>query len=456
VKKFSFHSLTLILVFVAKIAPAAPPNILVFLADDVGWSDFGCYGNDAIHTPNIDSLAQNGLRFTKAFLTSPQCSPTRISVLAGKYPHATGAEDLHMPLPEGEKLVPTYLKQAGYFTGHMRKTHYGPNGEKQFDWYSKDKLDFPGFLDKAGERPFFMWVGFRDAHRGYEDGAFDPPHDPAQVKVPPYLRDTPETRKDLAMYYDEIARLDSDIGTMVAELEKRGELENTLIVYFNDNGAPFPRAKGTLYDSGMRTALIAQWPAKIEAGGVQNTLASVIDLAPTFLEAAGVAVPEEMQGRSMLPVLLDASQKGREQVFAERNWHNGDEHMRCVRTQFYKLIHNNYTHLPHGTPSDLSASPSWAALAELRGTGQLSRAQEMLFDQPRPEWELYDTEADPWETNNLAYNPDYREVFLEMSAELFQWQEETGDFPPTSRTRPDNVDRYTGEKFTKEVAPQVP
>ena len=180
----------------------AAPNVLIFVADDVGWRDFGFMGNDAIETPNLDRLAAGGLLFTHAFLTTPQCSPTRISVLTGKYPHATGAEDLHMPLPAGERLLPSYLKAGGYFTGHMRKTHYGAEGNAQFDWYDEDLAKFPEFLTASGDQPFFMWVGFRDAHRGYEPGAFDPPHDPAKVRVPPYLSDDDGTRQVLARYYD--------------------------------------------------------------------------------------------------------------------------------------------------------------------------------------------------------------------------------------------------------------
>ena len=136
-------------------ATAAPPNIIVFLADDVDWKDFGCYGNDAIRTPNIDALAKRGLKFENAFLTVAQCSPTRISILTGRYPHATGAEDLHMPLPEGMKIIPTHLKEAGYFSGHMKKTHYGKFGSQQFDWYDKGLTRFGDFLDATEENPFF-------------------------------------------------------------------------------------------------------------------------------------------------------------------------------------------------------------------------------------------------------------------------------------------------------------
>ena len=239
----------------------APPNIVVFLADDVSLGDFGCYGNAGIRTPNIDALAKAGMRCRNAFLTTSSCSPTRISVLTGKYPHATGAEDLHMPLPDDQTFVSTRLhEQKGYVTGHMLKTHYGPNGNKQFQWYGKNVEEFPAFLDQAEGKPFFLWVGFHDAHRPYKKGAVEPPHNPSDVTVPPFLADTPETRADLALYYDEISRMDGHIGQMVAELKRRNLFDKTLIVFFADNGMPFPRAKGTLYDSGIATPLIVTWP----------------------------------------------------------------------------------------------------------------------------------------------------------------------------------------------------
>lgn len=210
---------------------AERPNILVFITDDVGWKDFGCYGNDVIRTPNIDKLAAQGLLFENAFLTIAQCSPSRISMMTGRYPHATGAEDLHMPLPEGTKMIPAHLSEAGYFTGGMKKMHFGPAGEAQFDWYNGGLTRLDDFLDKAEENPFFMWVGFSDAHRPYSDGAFDPPQDPKTVKVPPYLVDAPETRKDLSDYYDEISRLDSVIGEHLAILKKRKLLKNTFVMF---------------------------------------------------------------------------------------------------------------------------------------------------------------------------------------------------------------------------------
>lgn len=403
------------------VCAAERPNIVVFVADDVDWKDFGCYGNDAIRTPTIDSLAESGLLCRNAFLTTSSCSPTRISVLTGKYPHATGAEDLHMPLPDDQVFVSTHLKRAGYFTGHMLKTHYGPNGNRQFDWYGRSVDEFPAFLNQRGDRPFFLWVGFREAHRPYQEGAVDPPHDPAAVHVPPYLADTPETRRDLALYYDEVARMDGHIAEMLAELDRRGLRQNTLVVFFADNGRPFPRAKGTLYDAGIGTPLVFAWPGTIEAGSVHEGLASVIDLAPTFLAAAGLETPGDMQGRSMLPILKDPALPGQQHVFSERNWHNCDQHMRSVRTRRYKLIRNAYLDVPYGNPSDVSRNPSWDSLQALKAAGKLTPGQLRLFEVPRPRLELYDLEKDPWEFDNLADDSRYASVRNELEAELERW-----------------------------------
>jgi arylsulfatase A-like enzyme len=428
------------------------PNILVLVGDDAGWRDFGCYGNKTIRTPNIDRLAQSGMLAENAFLTTPQCSPSRISILTGKYPHATGAEDLHTPMPADKIIAPTYLKKSGYFTGHTRKTHYGPNAEQQFEWYSEKLDDFALFLKSCGDRPFFFWVGFTDPHRPYSSDTLGASHKPEEVEVPPHLADTPETRGDLALYYDKISRLDGDVGRFIATLEQHGRRENTLIIFLSDNGAPFPREKGTLYDAGIKTPLIFSWPAVIASGRRYKGLLSVIDLAPTFLDLAGMKTPANMHGKSLSGVLKNPAIAGRTHVFSERNWHNCDEHIRSVRTLRHKLIRNAYTELPHGSPADITGSPSWQSLRELKNQNKLAPAQSLLFQAPRPEIELYDLEKDPWELDNIAGAPENAGLVLEFTKVLDRWIEETGDFPP-ARRRDDNTDRITGVKFTQEIPP---
>lgn len=428
------------------------PNMIVFVADDAGWRDSGAYGNEVIQTPNIDQLAHGGLQFDNAFLTTAQCSPSRISILSGLYPHATGAEDLHMPLPEGTRILPGYLGDEGYFTGHMRKTHYGPHANAQFDWYSEDlSADFPSFLDEAGSDPFFLWVGFQDPHRPYGDAP--KVHDPADVKVPPYLVDSKETRQDLARYYDEISRMDGQIGQFMEIIEERGQRENTMVIFLSDNGAPFPRAKGTVYDAGVKTPLIVNWPGKVKPGSRYKGLTSVIDLAPTLLDVAGTVVPDHMQGKSIEPVFYVQTTPGREFVFSERNWHDSDEHIRSLRTERFKLIRNAYTELPHGTPADIGGSPSFRALIRHKKKGALTHAQSRLFQVPRPRIELYDLEKDPWEVNNVAANSAYWQKARELAQRLDEWIHETGDFPPYKRIRDDHTDRMTGVWFSKEIPP---
>lgn len=431
-----------------------PPNILVLIADDANWSDFGVYGNEAIRTPNIDRLAEGGLLVKRAFLTTSQCSPSRISMLTGKYPHSTGAEDLHMPLPEGSVILPGLLQRRGYFTGSMKKQHYGGQvAERQFQWYGeRTSADFPAFLDAAGDRPFFLWVGFTDPHRPFPAlGDVEPPHDPAEVKVPPYLADTPAARADLARYYDAIARMDTRIGEFMTGLERRGALDNTLIIFLSDNGMPFPRAKATAYDEGIRTPLIFSWPAVIEPGTTYDGMVSTLDLAPTLLELAGAVPTEEMQGESFAPMLRDQTIPGRTYVFAERNWHDTDEHIRAVRTDRYKLILNAYTELPLGVTADLGESPSFRSLAERRRLGTLTPAQAAIFEAPRPRIELYDLHKDPWEIDNIAATDAHWERARDLAAVLSSWMEETGDFPPTMRVRDDHTDRLTGVWFSDRI-----
>jgi N-sulfoglucosamine sulfohydrolase len=433
------------------------PNIVVLVADDLGWRDTGIYGNRFVRTPNIDRLARSGLRIKWAFGTSPQCSPSRISILTGKYSHATLTEDLHTPLPDGERILPSYLQAQGYFTGMMAKTHIGPNGERQFQWYSPDTDQaLAAFLDSAGTRPFFLWVGFHDPHRPYRSGAIAHPHSPARVSVAPYLADTPETRADLALYYDAIARMDGQIGNMMAELARRKLGPKTLVVFVSDNGPPFPREKGTLYDAGTRTPLIFSWPGVIHPGSMYDRgLVSTVDLAPTLLEIAGAGTPAAMQGRSFRPMLTaPQSFSGRDSLFSERNWHDCDEHQRAVRTAGFKLIRTDaYTELPLCITADIGASPSFLALRARAKTGRLTAAQQRLFEVPRARLELYDLAADPWELHNVADEPRYSRQVRDLAAILQDWMEHSQDFPAAYRVRDDNTDRITGVPFSSKIPP---
>lgn len=433
------------------------PNVLVFIADDVGM-DFGCYGNPAIKTPHIDRLASEGIRFKNAYLTAPQSSPSRTSMMTGMFAHTIGTEDLHTPLAEGIRMIPSYFSEAGYYTGCMLKTHWGPEGNKQFDrMLAGDYLPNQGdltkeayesytrFLDDSGARPFFLWIGFKDAHRPYNRDVCPQENHPDEVIVPPFLVDGPDTRRDLADYYDEITRMDGDIGKMLSILEEKGKLDNTIILFLSDNGMPFPRSKGSLYDSGIQTPLIFSWKGNIPPGTVHdNGLVSTVDLAPTLLSLAGIAPPRDIYGKSFHELVLDPTQRGRDYIFSERNWHNTDEYTRSIRSEKYKLIYNAYYHLPAGTATDLSTSPSWYELKERQREGLLTEAQLQQFAAPRAMVELYDLENDPYELHNIADRQEHFAEAKKLARLLVKWQKETLDHPHWQRKRSDTNDRVTG------------
>jgi N-sulfoglucosamine sulfohydrolase len=433
--------------------PAARPNILVFVADDMAWDDSGAYGHPTIRTPTIDRLARDGLRFDRAFLTCSSCSPSRSSILTGRYPHSTGAEQLHWPLPADQVLVSKLLQQAGYYTAAIGKWHLGERVRDQFD------LTKPGvgqmlatLRDRPRDKPFFFWFAFTDPHRPYRPGAIPQPYRPEEVVVPPYLPDVPETRRDLALYYDAITRLDGVMGEVLAELDRQGAARDTLVLFLSDNGRPFPRCKTTVYDSGVRTPLIVRWPGRVRPGGTCGRLVSAVDIAPTIAAVAGLpagypAQPgrPSFQGKSFAALLTNpAGPAVRDYAFAEHNWHDYDAHERGVRSERFNYVRNSYPELPGTPPADAVSGITFQAMRKLRDAGRLTPAQRSVFVKPRPAEELYDVDADPHELTNLAGDPKYADVLKSMRSALDGWIKETHDGLPAERT-PDGFDRETGK-----------
>ena len=395
-------------------------------------------------------------------------------MLTGRYAHAVRAEDLHDPLPAWRlRRSPTFVGEAGYVTGLLLKSHLdghpahetpGTPAAGRFTLRgngpdSAAAAVFTQFLDEAAAlgadgraRPFFAWVGFRDPHRSY--GAAPRVTDPADVVVPPTLVDTPETRRDLADYLDEVARMDRQTGAMLAELDRRGLRERTLVLFVSDNGAPFPREKGTLYDAGVRTPLVASWPGRVPAGARTRALVSLIDLAPTILDVAGAEAPPDLPGRSLVPLLADPTAPGRDVVFFERNWHDADEHMRGVRSDRFALVVNAYTPLPHGTPSDVGRSPSFAALAGGAAHQPRSRPPRRCCSRRRAR-PSSSTTSTPTRTSsrNVAGDPAFADVADRLMEALNAWEAETDDFPSTARQRADITDRLTGVRLSRETPP---
>ena len=425
------------------------PNFIIFIADDQAWNDVGCYGHPSIRTPNIGKLAREGLKFEYAFLTCASCSPTRCSVITGRYPHSTGARELHQSLPANQIAFPGLLRQAGYYTASAGKWHLGKDAKKNFDTVTEGggPSGCEKWVDTLTNRPkdklFFLWFASVDPHRGYRLNTIDEPHKPEDVVVPPFLPDTPETRKDLAMYYDEITRMDGFIGQVLEELDKQHVTENTFVLFFSDNGRPFPRCKTTVYDSGVRTPLIVRWPRKAKAGTVCRSLVSVVDIAPTICELARVKRSSRFQGKSFVPLLTDPDASIRDYIFAEHNWHDYQAHERAVRSKQYLYIRNSFPELPGTPPADAVRSPTFRTMRKLRDEKKLPPHQMTCFVTPRPAEELYNVEKDLYSLNNLSYDPKYEDILKKMRNVFQDWGQETDDWIPRQPT-PDKYDRETG------------
>ncbi len=425
------------------------PNFIIFIADDAAWNDCGPYGNQQIKTPNINRLAEEGVVFNNAFLTTSSCSPSRCSILTGRYPHSTGAQELHMPLPADQLLFAGELQKAGYYTAVAGKYHIGPRREEFDTIYGGSPSGCEYWVEALQNRqknkPFFLWLASNDPHRQYFPNTIPEPHRPEDVIVPPYLPDNDSTRKDLALYYDEISRMDSYIGKVMAELKNQGLDENTFVLYMTDNGRPFPRAKTRLYDSGIKTPFIIRWPAKLQKGSAEALISS-LDIAPTICELAGAGLSETYQGISFVPVLNDYLAETRDYIAAEHNWHDYQSHERAVRNKRYLYIRNAFPQLNASPPADAVNSITYQKMIEMYKNNELTKYQLDCFKQPREPEELYDVLNDPFQFVNLAENPDYEYVLSEMRGLLETWKNEFNDSVPDNPT-PDKFDRWTGKRL---------
>lgn len=453
------------------------PNFVIIIADDMAWEDSSPYANFGVRTPNLARLANQGMRFDGAILTCSSCSPSRASIMTGRHPHNTDAEQLHWPLPRAQVTFVEKLKAAGYWTAAAGKWHLGPHVKDRFDVVAEagtagfqlagsgakmiDEHDesgcgnwLPALKSRPKDKPFFLWLASLDPHRDYKPDAIANPHKPSEVVVPPYLPDTPEVRRDLALYYDEISRLDEHIGKVLAELDAQDVASNTLVIFMADNGRPFPRCKTTVYDSGIKTPLIVRWPQRIKAATSCGSLISAIDIAPTLLELGAVAPPPGMQGRSFARLFSEPSAKIREHAFAEHNWHDYDAHKRAVRTERFKYIRNYDANLPNTPPADAVRSPTFQAMRKLRDTAQLAAAQMGCFVKPKPEEELYDLDNDPHELRNIVRDAEHSATLKALREELAKWQRETEDPMPGLRNA-DEFDRETGEPLPNRKRPRA-
>ena len=445
----------------------ALPNFVLIIADDMAWDDCSPYGHDSILTPNLQRLADEGMRFDRAFVTASSCSPSRASILTGRYPHQTDAEQLHWPVPAGQITFVEKLREKGYWAGAAGKWHLGDAMRERFDEirevnYGEAEGDersgcaewVPLLKDRPRDRPFLLWLAALDPHRPYESGIVPEPARPEEVRVPPYHPDTPAVRADYQAYYDEITRLDGFVGRVLDELEAQEEVENTVVLFISDNGRPFPRDKTTLYDSGIRTPFLLRWPAAVAPGSVCERLVSTVDIAKTFMRIGGIeTLGQTFEGRDFSPLLADPEKPIRGYIFAEKNWHDFEDHARAVRNERYKYIRNSYIDLPLTPPADALRSATHAELLRLQKRDRLTPVQEVCFVTPRPAEELYDTKLDPHELNNLARDERFEPVLEAMRAALEDWERKTKDRVPEVRTS-DEFDRTTGLPTEDRVTPR--
>ncbi len=431
------------------------PNILFAFADDWGYPDASVYGQAGLETPNFDRVARQGALFERAFVASPSCTPSRGAVLSGQHVWRLGpAANLWSTMPEDVPLYTDLLEQAGYHVGHTRKGwgpgRLKPGGRKQNPAGPKFK-NFSSFLDQRnGDQPFCFWFGSKDPHRPYsEDLRENMNIDPADVDVPPYFPDVSPVRRDLANYFAEVQRFDRDVGRLLNLLEKRDELQNTIVVVAGDHGMPFPRAKTHLYDSGSRVPLAVQWPSRMEAGQEITSLVNLADLAPTFLKAAGISPPEAMTGRSLWPLLTGDGSDHRhwDRVFLARERHvvaqeapeTGGYPMRAIRTGDYLYIRNlKPNRWPSGTPywKEAQADNAWLAdcdngptkfyLWANRNDSDVETYYDLAFTK-RPAVELYDLEKDPHQMHNVAGTSQYEEVQERLKKQLLDELKSTND-----------------------------
>jgi arylsulfatase A-like enzyme len=422
------------------------PNILFAFADDWG-THAGVYGTAGIETPHFDRLANEGVLFERAFAAVPSCTPSRGAVLTGQHPWRLGpGANLHSTLPAELPVYPHLLeKRADYFTGHTGKG-WGPGKLKAGGRTRRPTgakfANFSAFLkEKPADQPFCFWFGTSDPHRPYRDTLHKKfGIDPAEVHVPAELPDTSTTRRDIANYYAEAMRFDRDLGQLVEQLKQAGLFENTLIVVSGDHGWPFPRGKSNLYDAGCHVPLAVHWPAGINGGRRVKDFVNLVDLAPTFLRAAGVKPPQAMTGHSLMPILR-AKRGGRvtahrsHVILAKERHHgrcrpNGRGYpSRAIRTKHFLYIRNDRPHRwPAGSPwlsssqnifSDVDAGPTKQWMIEHANEKSVRARFAKAFGK-RPAEELYDLRDDPRQMENVANQSRYQAIQAHLAATLEQ------------------------------------
>ena len=451
--------LAIVVVFGSASARAAErPNVVWFIVDDMS-ANFSCYGEALIATPHVDRIARQGVLFKHAFVTAPVCSPCRSALITGMYQTSIGAHHHRsgrgvekIELPVGVVPIPVLLQRAGYYTcigdGLTKDdpAHRATLGKTDYNFqWDPAMYDGPDWSARRPGQPFFMQVQLAGGKlRGGTDESaqklsaratetFGRAVSAESVTLPPYYPRDPVLLRDWAAYLDAVRFTDAHVGRVLARLEAEGLLDQTLVIFMTDHGISHARGKQFLYNEGTHVPLVMRGPG-IKPGTVRDDLVEHIDLAAVTLAAAGVPIPDSMQARN----ILAADDQPRQSVFAARDRCDETvERLRSVRTERYLYIRNFHPQRPHLQPNGYKDGKSiLVALRALHDAGQASALTERLLFRPtRPAEELYDWRADPWQTRNLADEPEHRETLEALRARLERWMVETRDQGPESASR---------------------
>ncbi|MBL7114545.1 MAG: sulfatase [Kiritimatiellae bacterium] len=435
--KASALCVTVALVAHLSFADTSPkPNILLILADDLAWNDAGCYGNPEVRTPNIDKLSKQGLTFTQAFTATAMCAPTRQQLYTGVFPVRNGAYPNHSKVKKGTRSIVHHLQALGYRVGLKGKKHFGPAESFPFDkpksiteYMTKDNAPF--CLIFASHHPHPKWP----QPKGY---------DPNKITVPPFLVDNVETRQALCRYYTAVTAFDTEVGDYLDRLQKSGKADNTIVIVTSEQGPDFPGGKWTCYDYGLRTQFIVKWPDVISPDKETAAMIQYVDVAPTLIEIAG-GNPEDIDtglnggpnsgrgfdGRSFMSLLRGKATQHNNVVFGVHTTQGiiaGKPYpVRSIRDRRYKYIINL---MPEAMFQNIMTEKNYENIwnSWIRDAKTDKRAARLTKRyQHRPPEEFYDVDRDPFEQNNLADQPQYREQMNQMKEQLEAWMARQGD-----------------------------
>jgi uncharacterized sulfatase len=426
---------------------AAPPNVVIILADDCTYNDLPLYGGQNARTPNLDHLATQGLTFNRAYLAEAMCQPCRSELYTGRYPLSNGSAWNHSASRSGVKSMPHYLKPLGYRVGLAGKVHVRPKTVFPFEMVAgfdqncvrnptktHDLASIKAFMTRDDAAPFCLVVALVEPHVPWVMG--DASQYPAErIKLPPNLADTPRTREDFGKYLAEITYMDGQVGDLLKAIEDAGLTDDTLVLFSSEQGAQFPGCKWTNYDTGLHTALVARWPGHVPVGKRTNALVQYADIVPTLLSLAGGEIPTAIDGASFADVLLGKSEVHRNYAYGmHNNLPEGPAYpIRTICDGEYRYIRNLSPdemyiekHLMGIQGNGQLNNPYWGTWIAEAGSNKHTYKLVKRY-MSRPAEELYHLTDDGYEMNNLAGNPEQEKVLRRLSGKLDAWMAEQGD-----------------------------